>query len=111
MFTRTEDAPYFENGETIKRDTNQGTVGVGLSPGGGRITLSLALHQRPRLLRERLLVRLEHDPRRDDRWQLEVAAQDGALLQVGGALVRYLNPSAAPLTPALQRDNPLRCAR
>ncbi|HXU81081.1 MAG TPA: hypothetical protein VN914_06775 [Polyangia bacterium] len=105
MFTRTEDAPYFENGETIKRDSNQGTVGVGLSPGGGRITLSLRYTNVLDYFESgySYASNMTHDGMIDGSWKW--LPKTALFLQVGGALVRYLNPSAAPPTPALQRDN------
>jgi hypothetical protein len=103
-FVRGEEAPYIENGETIKRDTNQASATVGFSPGGGRITLSLRYTNVLDYFESAYTYasNMTHDGMVDVAWKW--LPKTAIFLQGGAAFVHYLNPSAVP-SPALQRDD------
>jgi hypothetical protein len=105
-FSRTEEAPYFPGGETIKRDNNQGGIGVGVSPGGGRLTFSLRYSnaldyfEGGNTSAYTYASNMTHDGMFDVSWKW--LPKTALFLQAGGAYIHFLNPGTMGLQ---QRDD------
>jgi hypothetical protein len=95
-FSRTEEAPYIENTETIKRDNNQLSALVGLSPGGGRLTFSLRYGNVLDYFESAYTYasNMTHDGMFDVSWKW--LPKTAIYLQVAGSFVHYLKPGEVP---------------
>jgi len=94
QFTRQEDPPYLPGGSPIVRDTNQGTVGLEVSPGGGRITTSLRYTNALDYFETaeyKFASSLSHDGMLDGAWKW--LPKTAIFLQLGGGYTHFLNAS------------------
>jgi hypothetical protein len=100
-FSRSEEPPYFPGQPTIKRDINQGSIGVGISPGGGRLTTSLRYSNAFDYFETSsgygYASNMIHDGMLDLAWKW--LPKTAIFLQGGVAYVHFLNPDANGVLP------------
>jgi len=104
-FSRVEEAPYFEGGETIKRDVNQATAGLSVSPDGGRLTFGLRYANALDYFESgyKYASTMTHDGMLDLSWKW--LPKTALFLQGGTTFIHFLNPSISmdaagqPLSP------------
>jgi hypothetical protein len=105
MFSRTEEPPYFATSETIKRDNNQGSATLAMSPGGGRLTFSLRYSNALDYFESgySYASNMTHDGMLDASWKW--LPKTAVFLQGGASFIHYLNPGAALPSPNLKRGD------
>lgn len=94
-FSRTEEAPYREGDPSIKRDNNQGSAQLSISPGGGRITAALRYANAFDYFEGvdyKSASTMTHDGILDASWKW--LPKTAIFIQGGGAYVHFLNPNA-----------------
>jgi hypothetical protein len=95
-FSRAEDPPYFKGGRPIIRLYNQGSGTVGISPGGGRITISLRYTNTVDHFETReyqFASNMTHDGMLDGSWKW--LPKTAFYLQGGAAFVNFYNATSA----------------
>lgn len=95
-FSRAEDPPYFKTGNPIIRLYNQGSANLGVSPGGGRITISLRytnIVDHFETTEYRYASNMTHDGMLDGSWKW--LPKTAFYVQGGAAFVNFYNASAA----------------
>jgi hypothetical protein len=111
-FLRSEEAPYFAPtapGQTssglIIRDTNQANIGLGISPGGGRLNFTLRYANALDYFETQYSYasNMTHDGLLDVSWKW--LPKTALFMQGGGSFIHYLKPGSANAQSADPRQD------